>query len=115
MKKQDLLEDSGYDPDKLLNHLIALLNLKNDAALSRLLEVAPPIISKVRHRVLPVGPALLIRMHEVSNLNIRDLQDLMGDRRQKQRIGSRPDDSLRPSPVELNNEQRPNPNQNESE
>lgn len=86
MKKQELLEDSSYDPNKLLDHLLHILNLKNDAALSRLLEVAPPVISKVRHRVLPVGPALLIRMHEVSDLNIRDLKDLMGDRRQKQRI-----------------------------
>lgn len=74
---------------KLLDRLIEVLNLKNDAALSRLLEVAPPIISKVRHRVLPVGPALLIRMHEVSDLTIRDLKDLMGDRRQKQRISSK--------------------------
>ncbi|MFC7518300.1 hypothetical protein ACFQUU_25125 [Herbaspirillum sp. GCM10030257] len=89
MKKQELLEDSNYDPNKLLDRLIEVLNLKNDAALSRLLEVAPPIISKVRHRVLPVGPALLIRMHEVSDLNIRDLKDLMGDRRQKQRISSK--------------------------
>jgi hypothetical protein len=89
MNKQELLGDSNYDPHKLLDHLIEILALKNDAALSRLLEVAPPVISKIRHRVLPVGPALLIRMHEVSNLNIRDLKDLMGDRRQKQRISSK--------------------------
>jgi hypothetical protein len=89
MNKQELLDDSNYDPNKLLDHLIEILNLKNDATLSRLLEVAPPVISKVRHRVLPVGPALLIRMHEVSNLNIRDLKDLMGDRRQKKRISSK--------------------------
>lgn len=96
MKKQEVLEDSSYDPNRLLDHLLNILNLKNDASLSRLLEVAPPVISKVRHRVLPVGPALLIRMHEVSDLNIRDLKDLMGDRRQKQRISNKspmPDDS----------------------
>lgn len=75
-----------YDPNRLLDALIEKLNLKNDAALSRALEVAPPVISKIRHRRLPVGASLLIRMHEVSDLSIRELRDLMGDRRSKYRI-----------------------------
>lgn len=75
-----------YNPDRLLNALIEHLKLKNDAALARALEVAPPVISKIRHRRLPVGAAILIRMHEVSNLTIADLRYLMGDRRKKYRI-----------------------------
>lgn len=75
-----------YDPDKLLDALIKKLNLKNDAALSRSLEVAPPVISKIRNRRLPVGASLLIRMHEVSELSIREMRELMGDRRDKFRI-----------------------------
>jgi hypothetical protein len=78
-----------YDPNRLLNTLIARLNLKNDAALSRALEVAPPLISKIRHGRLPVGAALLIRMHEVSNISIKELRELMGDRRQKFRISEK--------------------------
>jgi len=75
-----------YDPNRLLDSLIDKLHLKNDAALSRTLEVAPPIISKIRHKRVPVRASLLIRMHEVTNLSIRELRDLMGDRRQKYRI-----------------------------
>lgn len=75
-----------YNPDNLLDALLERLELKNDAALARLLEVAPPILSKIRHRRLPVGAALLIRMHEVSGLPVRELRNLMGDRRQKYRI-----------------------------
>jgi hypothetical protein len=75
-----------YDPNNLLNVLLDKLRLKNDAALSRMLEVAPPVISKIRHQRLPVGASLLIRMHEVSGLSIRDLRDLMGDRRAKYRL-----------------------------
>jgi hypothetical protein len=75
-----------YNPDNLLDALRANLSLKNDAALARVLEVNPPIISKIRHRHLPVGGALLIRIHEVTGLNISDLRFLMGDRRQKYRI-----------------------------
>lgn len=67
------------DPNHLLDALLQKLNLKNDAALSRALEVSPPMISKIRHRKLPVGASLLIRMHEVSDLSIKELRDLMGD------------------------------------
>lgn len=78
-----------YDPDNLLGSLIARMNLKNDAALSRALEVAPPVISKIRHRRLPVGASLLIRMHEVTDLSIEELRALMGDRRGKFRISDK--------------------------
>lgn len=75
-----------YDPNKLLDTLIERLKLKNDAALSRVLEVAPPVISKIRHQRLPVGASILLRMHEVSLIPVRELRDLMGDRREKYRL-----------------------------
>src|SRR4051812_35652733 len=84
-----LADQVNYDPNNLLDALIEKLGLKNDAALSRALEVAPPVISKIRHRRLPVGASLLIRMHEVSDLSIKDLRILMGDRRDKFRISDK--------------------------
>src|SRR5919199_560293 len=81
-----LADQVAYDPNNLLDSLLEKLHLKNDAALSRALEVAPPVISKIRHRKLPVGASLLIRMHEVSDLSIRELRALMGDRREKFRM-----------------------------
>ena len=76
-------DDFNYDPNNLMDSLIKQLGIKNDAALSRRLEVAPPVISKIRHKILPVGPNLLIRMHEESGLSIREIRALMGDRRRK--------------------------------
>jgi hypothetical protein len=76
----------NYDPNRLLDHLVEHLNLKNDAALSRILEVAPPVISKIRHYRLAIGASLLIRMHEVSDMSISDLRTMMGDRRGKFRV-----------------------------
>ena len=84
-----LSDQLAYDPNNLLDTLIDKLHLKNDAALSRALEVAPPVISKIRHRRLPVGASLLIRVHEVSDLSIRELRTLMGDRREKFRISDK--------------------------
>lgn len=89
MDNETLPQSRDYDPDKLLGSLIGKMNLKNDAALSRALEVAPPVISKIRHRRLPVGASLLIRMHEVTNLSIKELRELMGDRRNKFRISDK--------------------------
>jgi plasmid maintenance system antidote protein VapI len=82
-------DQQPYDPDQLLATLLVKLNLKNDAALSRALEVAPPVISKIRHRRLPVGASMLIRMHEVTELSIRDLRRMMGDRRKRFRISGK--------------------------
>lgn len=67
-----------YDPNRVLDAIMEKLNLKNDAALSRALEVAPPVISKIRHRTLPIGATILLRMHEVSEFSIRELKSLMG-------------------------------------
>ncbi len=80
---------SLYNPCRLLDALIEQLGLKNDAALARALEVAPPMISKIRHRALPVGGAMLIRMHEISTLSIDELRLLMGDQRKKFRISDK--------------------------
>ena len=70
---------STYDPNPLLDTLKKKLKLKNDAALARQLDVAPPVISKIRHRTLKVGATLLLRMHEASQLTIRDMRRLMGE------------------------------------
>jgi hypothetical protein len=66
-----------YDPNRVLDAVINKLRLKNDAALSRVLEVAPPVISKIRHNTLPIGATILLRMHEVSDYSIRELRALM--------------------------------------
>lgn len=72
-----------YDPNHLLDTVRQLLNLKNDAALSRHLDVSPPVISKVRHFKLPITAGLLIRLHEVTEWSVKDLRTLMGDRRDR--------------------------------
>ena len=72
-----LPDAATYDPNRVLDAIIAKLELKNDAALSRVLEVAPPVISKIRHQTLPIGATILLRMHEVSDLSIRELRTLM--------------------------------------
>lgn len=97
MAEHALSSQESYNPNHLLDFLLEKMALKNDAALSRKLEVAPPVISKIRHRRLPIGASLLIRMHEVTGMSIRDLRDLMGDRRTKYRLS---DAQGKPKPAE---------------
>ena len=97
MAEHALSSQESYNPNHLLDFLLEKMALKNDAALSRKLEVAPPVISKIRHRRLPIGASLLIRMHEVTGMSIRDLRDLMGDRRTKYRLS---DAQGKPKPSE---------------
>jgi hypothetical protein len=77
---------SHYDPNQLFDTLISRLNLKNDAGLSRALNVARPVIASIRQGVLGIGAWMLLRMAEISQLSITDLRQLMGDQRTKLRV-----------------------------
>ncbi|MYM92768.1 hypothetical protein GTP90_02700 [Rugamonas sp. FT81W] len=76
-----------YDPARLVDGLIERMQLKNDAALAKRLDVQPPVISKVRNRRLAIGATLLLRMHDASNLSIAELRDMYGERRTSMRFG----------------------------
>lgn len=87
--RSPLLDTPSYNPDALLNHVTQLLNLRNDAGLAKALGVSPPVLSKIRHRRMEVGAAMLIRLHETTDLSIRELRTLMGDHSHRYRM--RPD------------------------
>lgn len=62
------------DQNRLIDHLLNKFQLKNDAALARTLEVAPPVISKIRHHRLQVGAALTIRMIEKFDITLAEIR-----------------------------------------
>lgn len=80
----------NYDPNYLFDTVIKQLGLKNDVALARCLAVAPPVISKMRHRQLAVGASLLLSLHEVTGMSFKDLRALMGDHRASFRLEDAP-------------------------
>lgn len=82
-RKTSQSDDVFYDPNKLLDEIKRRLHLKNDAAICRLLDVAPPTISKIRNFEIGIGASLLLSMHEETKLNIKELRDLMGDFRSR--------------------------------
>lgn len=82
-KKLIPYQEGSHDPNNLLDTLVQRLRLRNDASLSRALAVAPPVICKIRAHQLPVGATILLSMHEVSGISIKELRALMGDTHEK--------------------------------
>lgn len=68
--------------NKLLDAVIANLNIKNDAQLSRILEIAPGNLSKIRHGHLKVGATLILRIHELTDykMSVKEIKGLIGDK-----------------------------------
>ena len=64
---------------QLLDALKAEYMLSSDAELARMLYVGPPILSRIRKARTTISPMLLIRMHEVTEISIKELRALMGD------------------------------------
>ncbi len=81
MRKKALLKISSYSPDHFLNRLLRKMNLKNDAALARTLEVTPAIVSRIRNKKAPISANLLLMIHDVSDIAIPELRRMMGDSR----------------------------------
>lgn len=91
MSDRSLLSHPTYDPNRLMDSLVERMHLANDAALARTLDVTPPVISKMRHGRIPIGASMLIRMHEETGLSVKELRELMGDRRKRERISDAED------------------------
>ena len=72
-------ETLPFDPSRLLNHVKEQLGAKNDAALSRALNVAPPVISKIRHNRLAIGYSLKIRILEKMEISVHEINYLIGE------------------------------------
>ena len=63
--------------NKLLDHLLGILGLKNDAALARVLDCDAPVVSLWRHRRRPLGAVYIIRIHEASGMSVADIKAMV--------------------------------------
>jgi hypothetical protein len=72
------LQRSDYDPDAFIDWLVRdIYDVKNDRALARKLEMTQSVISKIRHRKIPVGDSILIAVHEYSGMRTMDIKKRM--------------------------------------
>lgn len=62
---------------RLLDKMLTRCGLKNDAALSRHLGVAAPVISKIRYNRLGISAAMMISIHEKCDISIAQIKQLL--------------------------------------
>ena len=82
----DAPELGSYDSNHLLDSILDKLCLPDDAALCDALDVDESVISDLRELRREVDAALLIRMHELTDISIAGLRNILGDRRRKARF-----------------------------
>jgi hypothetical protein len=73
-----MLADPNYVPDHMIDQVLDRLDLKNDAPLAQALDVEAPTVSKLRTKALPLGPAMLIYLHELTNLSTGQVREMAG-------------------------------------
>ncbi|WP_151639071.1 helix-turn-helix domain-containing protein [Noviherbaspirillum aerium] len=76
-----VLKLDSYDPNPLLDRLKSFAPGQNDIGLASALGVTKSIISKIRNKHADISAEMLLNMHEMSGLSIRELRNLMGDTR----------------------------------
>ena len=64
--------------NQLLDLVIQTAQLKNDSALARELRVHTAVISNIRHGLQNVGPALIVRIHDLTEMPVRDIKASLG-------------------------------------
>ena len=84
----DAPELGSYDSNHLLDSILDRLHLPDDAALCEALDVDASVISDLRELRREVDAALLIRMHELTDISIAGLRNILGDRRRKSRFAA---------------------------
>jgi hypothetical protein len=63
-------------PHPLFDRIIEVYKLKNDAALSRFLKIPPSNLSRYRSGVLPIGPNVILHIHDATNWSIKAIKEL---------------------------------------
>jgi plasmid maintenance system antidote protein VapI len=62
---------------KLLDEVKQRYSIKNDAQLSRTLDVPPPTISKIRSGKVSVSADMILRIHECLGMPVADIRALL--------------------------------------
>jgi len=78
-EKTDRSRNRRFKRHNLLDAVIEKMSLKNDTALANMLQLAPDTIYCYRSGKMPITARTLIRMHETTDMSIRELRALMSE------------------------------------
>lgn len=72
------VNEAGQNVDginDLFDEVLVTKSLRNDAQLSYLMRVAPPVISKMRHGHLMLGDSMVLKLHEICGLEVKHVRE----------------------------------------
>ena len=61
----------------ILDVLKEKYDLKNDAAIAKALEIAPPIVSRIRNGKSNVSAEIILKIHETFGMPVSDIKALL--------------------------------------
>ena len=61
----------------ILDVLKEKYDLKNDAAIAKALEIAPPIVSRIRNGKSNVSAEIILKIHETFRMPVADIKALL--------------------------------------
>jgi DNA-binding Xre family transcriptional regulator len=76
-----LLNVTSYQPEVFLDKIAKKLKINSDRELSRVLGIPSSVVSKIRHKSIPISANHLLAIHDISDLSIKKLRQMMGDNR----------------------------------
>lgn len=64
----------------LFNTIMADLGITSDRKLAEVLEVAAPVISKIRNGKLSVGATMILKAHETLDYEVKRIRELLAEK-----------------------------------
>lgn len=64
-------------PHAVLDAVLHMTSCKSDAELCRLLDISPPILSRVRSKKLAVSSNIILAIHEKTHMSVANIRRLM--------------------------------------
>jgi hypothetical protein len=81
MKQENHSQLFHYTPEAFLERLCERLGARSLSALGRVVGLSPSVLSKVRRRRLAISSEILLKIHDATDIPVRELRRWMGDMR----------------------------------
>jgi transcriptional regulator with XRE-family HTH domain len=81
MKQENQSQLLHYTPEAFLDRLCEKLGARSLSALGRVVGLSPSVLSKVRRRRLAISSEILLKIHDATDIPVRELRRWMGDMR----------------------------------
>jgi transcriptional regulator with XRE-family HTH domain len=79
MKNIKIFKD--YSPIYFFDGLKRRLSILTDASVCRIFNISPSTVSKIQHGHSAVSPEILLKIHEMTDIPIFELREMMQDKR----------------------------------